>query len=56
MQGNVDKLLKHSKTVVYAICAICINVVKHEKTRIENPRVGGSIPPQATRILKGLAF
>ena len=28
-----------------------INTGKHIQRRIENPRVGGSIPPQATKLL-----
>jgi len=34
---------------------MAINTGKHYQARIENPRVGGSIPPQATIRINDLA-
>jgi hypothetical protein len=37
------------------VFATLINTQKHKKSRIENPRVGGSIPPLATIEFKHLS-
>jgi hypothetical protein len=39
-----------AKVLIYIDSSLIFNEGEHEKWRIENPRVGGSIPPLATII------